>query len=194
MRFHRGMKPTRYVFRSIAVFLVFLFLAIYSVAEPPPQEHKYLMYVGTYTAEAGSTSKGIYAYGFDRDTGELTPLGLAAETTNPSFLAVHPNHRFLYAVNETGNYNGQKSGAVSAFAIDRATGKLSRLNQVASKGSDPCYLSIDKTGKFVLVANYTGGSVAVFPILEDGTLGEASAFIQHTGHGPNPQRQESPHA
>jgi len=188
------MKPTRYVSSGIAAFSVFLFLAIYSLAAPSQQKHKYLMYVGTYTAEAGSTSKGIYAYGFDRDTGELTPLGLAAETTNPSFLAVHPNHRFLYAVNETGNYNGQKSGAVSAFAIDRATGKLTFLNQMASKGADPCYIVVDKTGKFVLVANYTGGSVAVFPVLEDGRLGEASSFIQHTGHGSDPERQEGPHA
>src|SRR5271167_5014238 len=128
MGFHRRMKPTRYVSRGIAVFLVFLFLAICAVAAPTPQKHKYLMYVGTYTTEAGSTSKGIYAYGFDPDTAELTPLGLAAETTNPSFLAIDPNHRFLYAVNEVGNYKGEKSGAVSAFAIDRTTGKLTLLN------------------------------------------------------------------
>lgn len=152
------------------------------------------MYVGTYTAEAGSTSKGIYVYRFDPETAEITPVGLAAETPNPSFLAVHPNHRFLYAVNEAGNYKGEKSGAVSAFAIDRTTGKLTLLNQVASKGADPCYIVVDKTGKYVLVANYTGGSVAVFPVLEDGRLGEASAFIQHTGHGSDPDRQEGPHA
>jgi len=151
------------------------------------------MYVGTYT-EDGSKSKGIYAYRFDADTSEITPIGLAAETINPSFLAVHPNHRFLYAVNETGDYKGQKSGAVSAFAIDRATGKLTLLNQVASKGADPCYIVVDKTGKYVLVANYTGGSVAVFPVMKDGKLGEASAFVQHTGHGTNPERQEGPHA
>jgi 6-phosphogluconolactonase len=107
---------------------------------------------------------------------------------------VHPNHRFLYAVNEVGNYQGEKSGAVSAFAIDRASGKLTLLNQVASKGADPCYITVDKTGKFVLVANYSGGSVAVFPVLEDGRLGDASAFVQHKGHGSNPERQEGPHA
>jgi len=121
-------------------------------------------------------------------------VGLAAETINPSFLAVHPNHRFLYAVNEVTTFKGQKSGAVSAFAIDRATGKLTLLNQVASKGADPCYITVDKTGKYVLVANYTGGSVAVFPVAEDGRLGEASAFVQHTGQGANPERQEGPHA
>jgi 6-phosphogluconolactonase len=194
MGFHRVMKSTRHAFRGIAAFLVFLLLAICAVAAPTPQERKYLVYAGTYTTEAGSTSKGIYAYRFDPDTAELTPLGLAAETTNPSFLAVHPNHRFLYAVNEVGNYKGEKSGAVSAFAIDGATGKLTLLNQVASRGADPCYITVDKTGKYVLVANYTGGSVAVFPVLADGRLGEASSFIQHTGHGADPERQEGPHA
>jgi 6-phosphogluconolactonase len=193
MRFHRTVILTRHIPRDIAAFLVFVFLVL--CAEAAPASHKkYFVYVGTYTAEAGSTSKGIYAYRFDSGTSELIPIGLAAETTNPSFLAVHPNHRFLYAVNETGNYQGQKSGAVSAFAIDRATGKLTLLNEVASKGADPCYITVDKTGKYVLVANYTGGSVAVFPVLEDGRLGEASAFIQHTGHGADPERQEGPHA
>ncbi len=193
MRFHRTMKPTQHVPRGIVAFLVFVFSVL--GAEAAPASHKnYFVYVGTYTAEAGSTSKGIYAYRFDSDTGELASIGVAAETTNPSFLAVHPNHRFLYAVNETGNYQGQKSGAVSAFSIDRATGKLTLLNEVTSKGADPCYITVDKTGKYVLVANYTGGSVAVFPVLDDGRLGEASAFIQHTGHGADPERQEGPHA
>jgi 6-phosphogluconolactonase len=168
-------------------------LVVCAEAAPAAQRHKYWVYVGTYTAE-GSTSKGIYTYRFDAATDELTSVGLAAETTNPSFLAAHPNHRFLYAVNEVSNYKGEKSGAVSAFAIDRANGKLTLLNQVASKGADPAYITVDKSGKYVLVANYTGGSIAVFPVLEDGRLGEASAFIQHTGHGSDPQRQEGPHA
>ncbi|MGB0006617.1 MAG: lactonase family protein [Candidatus Sulfotelmatobacter sp.] len=162
-------------------------------AAPAENKNSYLMYVGTYTQE-GSTSKGIYVYGYDAGSAKITSIGLAAQTINPSFLAVHPNHRFLYAVNEVGNYKGQKSGAVSAFAIDSTTGKLTLLNQVASGGADPCYITVDKTGKFVLVANYTGGSVSVFPILKDGSLGEASAFVQHTGHGTNPKRQEAPHA
>jgi 6-phosphogluconolactonase len=193
MRFYRTMKTTRQISRGMAAFLIFALSVL--CAEAAPASHKnYFVYVGTYTAEAGSASKGIYGYRFDSDTGELASLGLAAETTNPSFLAVHPNHRFIYAVNETGNYQGQKSGAVSAFSIDRANGKLTLLNEVASKGADPCYITVDKTGKYVLVANYTGGSVAVFPVLEDGRLGEASAFIQHTGHGADPERQEGPHA
>src|SRR5216683_3062446 len=151
----------------------------------------YLVFVGTYTEKE---SKGIYAYRLDSASGQLTSLGLAAETTNPSFLAVDPRRHFLYAVNELPKYKGQASGAVSAFAIDRQTGKLSQLNEVASRGADPCYIALDKTGKYVLVANYTGGSVAVFPVLKDGRLGEASAFVQHQGSGANKERQEAPHA
>jgi 6-phosphogluconolactonase len=163
------------------------------MAAPAAAKDKYFVYVGTYTQE-GSTSKGVYAYRFDPDGAKLTSIGLVAQTINPSFLAVHPSHKYLYAVNEVGNYKGQKSGAVSAFSIDRTTGKLTLLNEVASGGADPCYVSVDKGGKYVLVANYTGGSIAAFPILADGRLGEASAFIQHAGHGTNPQRQEGPHA
>ena len=175
------------------ILLVALCSTLLAAAAPAEHHRKYLFYVGTYTEE-GSKSKGIYAYRFDADTGEIAELGLAAETTNPSFVALHPNGRFLYAVNEVGNYRGPDSGGVSAFSIDRATGKLTFLNEVASRGADPCYITVDKTGKYVLVANYTGGSLAVFPVLEDGTLGEASAFIQHSGHGANPKRQEKAHA
>jgi 6-phosphogluconolactonase len=193
MGFHKLMNPTQRLLRTIVPSLAFLLLAVCSGTAAFAQHNKYLVYVGTYTEE-GSASKGIYAYRFDSDTGKVTSIGLAAETINPSFLAVHPNHRFLYAVNEVGTYKGAKSGAVSAFAIDRATGKLTLLNEVASKGADPCYITVDKTGKYVLVANYSGGSVAVFPVLPDGRLGEASAFTQHIGHGTDPQRQEGPHA
>jgi 6-phosphogluconolactonase len=187
------MNQTTLPCRTLALLATFLIITLCATAAPAPHEEKYLAYIGTYT-EDGSTSKGIYAYRFDARSSNLTPIGLAAETTNPSFLAIHPNHRFLYAVNETGSYNGQKSGAVTAFSIDHATGKLTQLNQVASGGADPCYITVDKTGKYVLVANYTEGSIAVFPVLSDGRLGEASAFIQHTGHGINPKRQEGPHA
>ena len=159
----------------------------------PPQKGKYLFYVGTYT-ENGSKSKGIYAYRFDAATQEITSLGLAAETTNPSWVALHPNGRFLYTVNEVSNFQGPNSGGVSAFSLDPATGKLTFLNEVPSRGADPCYITVDKTGKHVLVANYTGGSIAAFPISGDGKLGEASAFVQHTGHGADPKRQEAPHA
>jgi len=158
----------------------------------PDASGSYLMYVSTYTVRE---SKGIYVYRFK--SGRLTPLGasaLAAETLNPSFVAVDPRYRFLYAVNEAESFQGQKSGAVSAFAIDRTTGKLAFLNQVASGGTDPCFVSLDRGGQHVLVANYTSGSVSVFPVQRDGRLGPASAFVQHHGHSVNPERQEGPHA
>lgn len=184
---------TQRVLLATTLLLTFLLFALYSdAAASPSSKEKYFVYVGTYTAE--SSSKGIYAYRYDSNGSTLTPLGLVAETTNPSFIAIHPNHGFLYAVNETGDYKGQKSGAVTAFSIDHGTGKLTQLNQVASGGADPCYITVDKTGKYVLVANYTGGSISAFPVLADGRLGEASAFIQYTGHGTNPKRQEGPHA
>lgn len=188
------MKPTRHLLHSASLqLLIVLFTTFIAAAAPASAASKYLVYVGTYTEE-GSKSKGIYAFRYDAATGQVTPLGLAAETTNPSFVALHPNGRFLYAVNELGNYKGPNSGGVSAFAIDKATGKLTFLNEFPSRGADPCYITVDKTGKYVLVANYTGGSVIVYPILEDGRLGEASAFVQHTGHGTDPQRQAGPHA
>jgi 6-phosphogluconolactonase len=151
----------------------------------------YLVYVGAYT---GPKSKGIYSYRFNIATGRAAPLGLAAQTSNPSFLAISPDQKFLFAVNELAEYRGAKSGAVSSFVIDRSTGKLTFLNQVPSGGPGPCYVSLDKAGHFVLVANYDGGSVSVFPVLKDGRLGQASAFIQHAGHSVNPERQEGPHA
>jgi 6-phosphogluconolactonase len=191
MRFYSGMKNSRHSLRSVALLVTLIVSTILAAGAEKPG--KYLFYVGTYTEE-GSKSKGIYAYRFDAKTSEIAALGLAAETTNPSFVAPHPNGRFLYAVNEVGNYKGPNSGGVSAFSIDHATGKLTFLNEVPSRGADPCYIIVDKTGKYVLVANYTGGSVAVFPVLADGKLGEASAFVQHTGHGTDPKRQEGPHA
>jgi len=182
-------------------FLLALSLVTASAKDSP--NNKYLLFVGTYT---GKDSKGIYAYRFDAASSEFTPLGLAAETDNPSFLAIDPSRRFLYAVNEVSNYKGASSGAVTAFAINHQTGKLSFLNQVPSRGADPCYIAFDKTGKFALVANYTGGSVAVFDVQKNvqkdvqhdpphnGQIGETSAFIQDVGSSIDKQRQEGPHA
>jgi 6-phosphogluconolactonase len=152
----------------------------------------YLVYVGTYTTK--QESKGIYAYNFNPATGEFTSIGLAAETTDPSFVAVHPDGKHLYAVNEVGDYNGEKSGAISSFEIDRKSGKLKFLNQVSTHGAGPCYLSFDKTGRFVLVANYDGGSVATIEIEPDGSLSIARGFVQHSGSGLDKERQEAPHA
>lgn len=189
MGFYNNMHNAARRLRSL---LIAVLLLTFFVTAALAEQHKYIFYVGTYTEE-GSKSKGIYAYRFDPESGQITSLGLAAETINPSFVALSPNGRFLYAVNEVGNYKGPDSGGVSAFAIDRATGKLTFLNEVPSHGADPCYITVDKTGKYVLVANYTGGSLAEFPVLADGKLGEASAVLQHSGHGTNPQRQEKAH-
>ncbi len=152
----------------------------------------YLVYVGTYTNK--TASKGIYVYNFDPGTGKLTSLGVAAESEDPSFLAVHPSSRYLYAVNEIDHFGGQKSGAASAFSIDQKTGRLALLNQAATRGAGPCHISLDKSGKFALVANYDGGSVATFPVNADGTLGEAADFIEHHGSSVDKERQGAPHA
>src|ERR1035438_4184974 len=127
-----------------------------------------LIYVGTYTDKG---SKGIYAYSFDPGTGETKALGLAAETANPSFLAVDAHGKHLYAVNEIDNFSGGHAGGVSAFAIDPVTGRLALLQQVSSLGADPAHLALDRTGRYLLVANYTSGHIAVFPVLGDGKLG-----------------------
>lgn len=150
------------------------------------------IYVGTYTSK--TDSKGIYLATMTRATGALRLVGPVADAVDPSYLTVSPGARFVYAVNETTEYEGKASGAVSAFARDRTTGALTILNRLPSGGGAPCYVSLDRTSKYVLVANYVGGSVAVFPIRRDGGLGVRSAFIQHAGHGPNAERQEAPHA
>jgi 6-phosphogluconolactonase len=160
-------------------------------ALPPAVAQQSTVYIGTYTRGA---SKGIYAYRFDAASGKLTPIGLAAETPNPSFLALSPNGRFLYAVNEADQFQGEKTGGVSAFAIDRASGKLKALNAVSSRGTGPCHLVVDGTGKCVIAANYNSGSVASFPVREDGSLGAAVSFEQHSGSSANAQRQAGPHA
>jgi 6-phosphogluconolactonase len=152
----------------------------------------YVVYVGTYTDK--TASKGIYFFRFNPATGRATTPSLAATSVNPSFLAMDRGRKYLYAVNEVSNYQGKNSGAVSAFAINRRTSKLTPLNQVSSRGAGPCHVAVDHTGKYVLVANYDSGSLAVFSVLKGGGLGESSAFIQNTGHGPNPERQEGPHS
>jgi 6-phosphogluconolactonase len=137
-----------------------------------------LVYVGTYTRNG---SEGVYVYRLDRKTGALTLVGTGVGVENPSFLAIAPDKKHLYAVGEVGEFNGKESGAVGAFAIDQESGELTFLNQQASEGNGPCHVSVDQSGKYALVANYGGGSVSILPILEDGSLGEASDFIQHEG-------------
>lgn len=149
------------------------------------------VYFGTYT---GEKSRGIYTSRLNLASGALTAPELAAETQNPSFLAVHPSRTFLYAVNEVRTFQDQPGGSVSGFAIDRKTGKLTPLNQQSSRGGGPAHLVVDKGGRNVLVANYGGGSVAVLPIGSDGMLKPASAFVQHEGSSVHPKRQTRPHA
>jgi 6-phosphogluconolactonase len=130
-----------------------------------------------------------------RDSGELTLVSTVAATENPSFVLPTPDGRALYAVNEVATYAGEASGAVSAFARDRGpTAALRPLGQRSSHGAAPCYLSFDRAGRFLLVANYGGGSVSVLPILDGGALGEATSHVQHEGHGADPKRQAAPHA
>lgn len=150
------------------------------------------VYVGTYTNDG--RSKGIHLLRMDQDSGALAPAGLAGEATNPSFLARAPGDRFLYAVNETTEYEGAPSGSVSAFVRDPDSGLLTLLGRQPTRGGAPCYVSLDRGGRFVLVANYVGGSIAVHPVRNDGGLGTATAFVQHVGKGADPQRQSSPHA
>jgi 6-phosphogluconolactonase len=148
-----------------------------------------LAFVGTYTR---GREEGIFIFGVETDTGQLTQINTVSGVQNPSFLAVHPTGRFLYAVNEVGGKG--EDGAVSAFSIDEGSSDLRILNQQSSRGPGPCHLSVDHSGKNVLVANYQGGSLAVLPVREDGSLGEATCFIQHKGSSVNPTRQAGPHA
>jgi 6-phosphogluconolactonase len=147
-------------------------------------------YFGTYT-NGKSPSKGIYVAGFDSKTGKLDPPVLAAEAKSPSFVAIAPSKKFLYSVSE----GDSKEGAVSSFSINEATGKLTLLNSASSKGSGPCHVSVDPTGKVLMVANYGSGHVASIPIKADGSLGEAaSSYLQGPASNADPSRQKGPHA
>jgi len=137
-------------------------------------------YVGTYTGPGGN-GKGIYLFRFNLKTGSLTPIKLVSEIPSPGWLAIHPNGKYLYAANEVSRFNGAKTGSVTALAIDRSTGDLTQLNVVSSQGAGPAHLSVDPQGQFVFVANYGGGSIAVFPIQPNGSLGEPADIHVHTG-------------
>jgi 6-phosphogluconolactonase len=182
------MKMTRRIFAFSLLITSFIFSVAGGSAGMPAANHKYLVFVGTYTTK--TESKGIYAYEFDSDAGKLAPKGVAAETRDPSWVVVHPSGKFLYAANEAG-----KASTVSAFAIEAKSGKLTLASQLPALGEDPCYLSFDRTGKYVFVANYTSGNVVVFPINADGKLGAATANVRDEGKlGPNKERQNGPHA
>ena len=180
------------LFVACLLLLVVVSLSVFGHAQgSSPAPTGMLVYFGTYT---GAKSKGVYVSRLDPASGTLTPPQLAAETSSPSFLAVHPTGNFLYTVNEVNTFGGKPTGSVSAFAIDRKSGLLKQLNQQSSEGPGPAHLIVDKDGLNVLVANYGGGSVAVLPLGKDGKLKSASALVQHTGSSVNPQRQKEPHA
>lgn len=185
--------------------LLLLSSAIAFAAGMPAPNQEYLVYFGTYTGfhytrkgvpTGQSSSKGIYASRFRPSTGEATEPQLAAEMINPSFLAIDPTRRFLYALSEDPQSLGpsrDKGSFVSAFAIQPFTGKLTLLNTVPSGGTATCHISVDHTGKNVLLANFGSGSIAVLRVNEDGSLGRQSAFVQHTGTSADPFYQTQPH-
>ena len=173
------------------LFLLFFAGEMVTAADKKAATDKLWVYIGTYSQ---GKSKGIYRCDLNPATGKLTTPALAGETVNPSFIAIHPNKRFLYAVGEIGTFKGKKTGAISAFAIDQATGNLTLLNQQPSAGTGPCHVNVDRTGKYVLAANYGSGSAVVLPILDDGKLDKASCTVQHKGSSINKGRQEGPHA
>ncbi len=177
------MQSTLSRFFVLALSSVFLFDSVSVNAA----EGDLFVFIGTYTE---AKSKGIYVCRFSPD-GKITQPTVAAETRNPSFLAVHPNQRFLYAVNEISNFEEVKAGAVSAFSI-APDGKLTFLNQISSGGADPCHLTVDRSGKSVLVANYSGGNAEVVRIEENGRLGRRTDFVQHKGSGSVLPRQQTP--
>ncbi len=152
---------------------------------------KVRVYFGTYTR---GDSEGIYVSLLDLASGELSSPVLAAQAVNPAFLAIHPKQPWLYSVGEVGDFAGRRSGAVYAFRIDPPTGMLTLINEQPSGGTGACHASLDRTGRFLLVANYGGGNASVLPIEADGRLGDATAFVQHEGSSVDPRRQTAPHA
>ncbi len=196
------MRPARY---SLCFLLICVLILLGRTASA--QDKDYFVYFGTYTGfrfvrhsktqgVGESHSKGIYVSRFNAATGALSDPELAAEITNPSFLTISPDHRYLYAVTEDPLSVGpplDHVSYVSSYTIDSATGKLRLLNTLPTGGTSTCFISTDKTGKYVLMANFGSGSVSVIKIKEDGSLGELTSFIQDIGHSVNPAIQNAPH-
>ncbi len=157
-------------------------------------ERNPVVYVGTYTTVRPKGTEGIFVYRLDMANGALALDSAIDAGPNPSFLALSPDGKYLYAVNETMDLDGQPGGGVSALAVDAATARLTCLNRQRSHGGLPCYVSIDQTGRYVMVANYATGSAAILPVQSDGRLSQASDVVQHTGSSVNRKRQEGPHA
>ncbi len=177
--------------RVVSLALLAVLASAVLPAANPPVAKEYFVYFGTYT---GPKSKGIYRSRLDVATGKLSAAVVAAECADPSFVALHPNGRGLYAIDERSSPAKSPGRGVSAYALDVRTGSLTFLNEQGVGGPGPAHLVVDRDGKCVLVANYGGGSVAALPLSADGRLGPAATFIQHTGSSVNPTRQKEPHA
>jgi 6-phosphogluconolactonase len=176
---------------KFALLLSFAVFAATSLASPASGADVQRVYFGTYGSGPG---EGIFVAELDPATGVVSTPRLAAEAVDASFLAFDPGHKALYAVSEVATLDGKKTGGVVGFTVDQATGRLTRKSEKPSEGAGPCHLVVDKTGKYVLVANYDGGTAAVLPLLKPGRLQSASSWVAHHGHGPNAERQEKAHA
>jgi 6-phosphogluconolactonase len=173
---------------AFAVAIVVLVPLMPAARNPePPQAKTYRAYVGNYTTK--TESKGIYQFRFDPATGRMSALELAVETKDPSWVAVHPSGKYLYAANEMDH-----GSTISAFSIDPPSGRLTLLNSRPAEGEGPCHLAFDRTGKFLLTANYSTGNAVVYPILADGKLGEPTASVRNQGQPGPHQHQKGPHA
>jgi 6-phosphogluconolactonase len=172
--------------RNVPLFSLTLFAALALMVCAPAGADDWRVYIGTYT---GGDSEGIYTFTLDGESGEPGEASLAVSTENPSFLALHPEKALLYACGQAG-----QEGAVSAFRIEGATGKLTLLNTVSSEGKGPCHVDVSPSGRHVAVANYSGGSMALLPINETGSLEMASATQRYEGQGPHPTRQQAAYA
>ena len=145
------------------------------------------------SAFAAGEKGAIHAFRFNSKTGELKLQHRTTDVQHPFFLVISPDGRFLYSI-DTEKFGGKEDEFVAAYSIEAGTGNLSRLNKQSAKGSASCYLDIDSTGKTVVLANYSTGSVAALPVQADGSLGEATSFVQHEGSSVNPKRQKAPYA
>ena len=180
-------------FAAIGTSVLTLDNSIFGSASEASKTKEMLVYIGTYTS-GKSKSEGIYVYKLNLDSGELNLYKTVKNVVEPSYLTIDKDKKYLYAVNETVEYEGKKSGAVSAFAINQETGDLSFLNKQPSLGGAPCYIIVSENGKFTLVANYVGGNVAAFAVEAGGIIGAPVDLQQQLGTGPNKDRQEAAHA
>ena len=165
---------------------IVVFSALFALA----QDNEYYMLVGTYTSTRPGGSEGVYVYRFNTSTGESVKVSSVA-IQNPSYLSVSPNEKYVYAVQEVDS-KVQGGGQVSSFTFNKTDGRLTPVNTQSSGGNNPCYVQVDNTGKWVFVGNYSSGTLSVYSVNNDGSLG-SPATIQHSGIGPNKQRQEGPH-